>query len=72
MKLIIAVAAVFAATSIMAVSTTPTAAQKGLETKNPACVAKCNEAFAAKGRGHMNARSAGAVKRSCLQACPNK
>jgi hypothetical protein len=72
MKLIIAVAAVVAATWILAVST-PASAQPGPGNKNAACVAKCNNEFAAtKGRGHMNARSAGAVKRTCIQACPNK
>ena len=70
MKLIIAVAAVVAATSILAVST-PAAAQ-GIESKNPACVAKCNNDFAANGRGAMNARSAGAVRRSCIQGLPEK
>jgi len=52
---------------------TPAAAQKGIENKNAACVAKCNSDFAAtKGRGHINAKSAGVVRGSCIQACPSK
>jgi hypothetical protein len=72
MKLIIAVAAVVAGTSILAVST-PAAAQ-GIESKKSRfAVAKCNNEFAAKGRGAMNARSAGAVlRRSCIQGLPEK
>jgi|EndMetStandDraft_3_1072993.scaffolds.fasta_scaffold1973194_1 hypothetical protein len=58
MKLIIAVAVVVAATSILAVST-PAAAQMGVENKNAACVEKCNqERRAARGHG----RSASAVR----------
>ena len=72
MKLIIIVAAVVAATSILAVST-PAVAHMGVENKNIACVAKCNSEFAAnKGRGHMNAKSAGVVRRTCVEGCPNK
>jgi hypothetical protein len=72
MKLIVAGAALVAATWILAVST-PADAQKGVENKNAACVAKCNSDFAAaKGRGAMNAKSAGAVRGSCIQSCPNK
>ena len=46
MKLIIAGAAVVAATSILAGSTLAVA-QMGIENKNVACVAKCNSEFAA-------------------------
>jgi hypothetical protein len=72
MKLIIAGAAVVAATSIPAVSTLAVA-QMGIENKNVACVAKCNSDFTAnKGRGHINSKSAGVVRRTCIEGCPNK
>jgi hypothetical protein len=69
MKLV-AVAAAFAATLILAVST-PAAAQKGAENKNAACVDKCNRE-AAGARGPMNAKSAGVQRGACIRACPNK
>jgi hypothetical protein len=72
MKLIIVGAAVVAATSILAVSTRAVT-QMGIENKSVACVAKCNSEFAAnKGRGHMNSKSAGVVRRTCVEGCPNK
>jgi hypothetical protein len=70
MRPMIVAVAMVAGISTLAVST-PAAAQTGVENKNAACVAKCNQERAAT-QGKGGGRSAGFVRSQCIKACPNK